>query len=108
MTIEELNKKLDKHSKWLTSEDGGEQANLCGANLRCADLSGANLRCANLRCADLSCADLSGADLRDADLSCANLRCADLYGADLRGALGTALCCPDTGDLRHGRNVEIM
>ena len=101
---------LAEHEKWLAG-DGGERADLRGAdlsganlrdaNLRVADLSGANLRDANLsvadlsgadlrdanlRDADLSVADLSGADLRDANLRDANLRGADLRGADLYGA----------------------
>ena len=38
MTQEELNMILDKHRKWLNNEEGGERADLCGA-----DLSGANL-----------------------------------------------------------------
>ena len=55
---EELVEILEKHKKWINSEEGGE----------CADLSGANLSGANLRCADLSGANLSGADLSGADL----------------------------------------
>ena len=37
MTIEELEKVLDLHKKWL-NEQGGERANLRGADLRGADL----------------------------------------------------------------------
>lgn len=33
MTQEELNVILDKHKKWLNSEDGGERADLRGADL---------------------------------------------------------------------------
>ena len=40
---------LEKHAKWARGEDGGERADLCGANLRGADLCGANLRGADLR-----------------------------------------------------------
>lgn len=43
MTQEELSMILYKHKKWLNSEDGGERANLGGANLREADLHGADL-----------------------------------------------------------------
>ncbi len=92
-TAEELKAILAKHKAWLNNEDGGERADLSGAdlsgaNLRDADLSGADLRGAdlsgaNLRDADLSYADLSGADLRDANLRGANLRDADLRDADL-------------------------
>ena len=90
---------LEKHAKWARGEDGGERANLRGA-----DLSGANLRDANLHSADLS-----GANLRDADLSGANLRGANLSDANLSGAKNidkiawnarTAfypLQCPETG-----------
>ena len=45
---------LEKHKKWLNAEDGGERANLSGADLRDTNLRGANLSCANLSGADLS------------------------------------------------------
>ena len=50
----ELKAIIYKHAKWARGEDGGERADLRGANLRgadlCdADLCGANLCCANLR-----------------------------------------------------------
>ena len=85
---DEIKKKIELHQKWRNNEDGGERANLGGA-----DLSGANLSGADLRCADLSGADLSGANLRyanlgGADLSGANLSGADLRCADLSGANG--------------------
>ena len=86
---------LDKHAKWLRGEDGGECANLRGADLRDADLLGADLRSANLPDADLRGANLRGADLRDADLRGANLYNANLRGANLHGA-----------DLRDARNVD--
>ena len=72
-TPEELQAIFSKHKAWLTDEDGGERADLRGADLRGADLSSANLRGANL-----SSADLSSANLRSADLSSANLRSANL------------------------------
>lgn len=71
----DIKKILSEHSKWING-DGGERANLRGADLRGADLSGANLRGA-----DLSGANLSGADLRWADLCGANLSGADLSEA---------------------------
>ena len=54
MNKKELDKILDNHKKWL-STDGleGERANLREANLRWADLREANLREANLREANL-------------------------------------------------------
>ena len=73
ITQEKLNEIIASHGKWLRDEEGGQRADLRGADLRCADLSGADLRCA----------DLSGADLRGADLRCADLSGADLSGADL-------------------------
>ena len=41
MTANELRAALDKHTKWLRSEEGGDRADLCRANLSGADLSGA-------------------------------------------------------------------
>jgi len=78
MNATELKDILEKHGKWLRDEDGGEYANLSGANLRYANLSGANLRYADLRDANLRYANLSYADLSYANLSGANLRGADL------------------------------
>ena len=83
---QELKDILDKHGKWLRSENGGERANLRSANLSSADLSYANLSSADLRSADLRSANLSSADLRSADLRSADLRSADLRSADLRSA----------------------
>jgi len=82
---------LEKHMKWVNQEDGGERADLQGANLQDADLRGAYLQDADLRSADLRSADLQGANLRGAyfqyaDLKGANLRSADLWGANLRSA----------------------
>ena len=114
MTAEELRDVLDKHTKWTRSEDGGERADLRGANLRWADLhgadlSGADLRGANLcgtslRGANLSGADLSESNLSGADLSESNLSGADLYRANLRWAKNISsitaaqlLACPESG-----------
>ena len=98
MDKQELKAILGKHLKWLRGEDGGERANLfgadlSGANLSRADLSGANLFEANLSGANLfeanlfeanlSRADLSGANLFEANLFEANLFRANLSGADL-------------------------
>ena len=88
----DLKKILEEHLLWLNGK-GGRRANLCDADLRCADLSDANLSGADLSCANLIGADLSGADLSNAnlfgtnlsgaDLSCADLSCADLSNANL-------------------------
>ena len=56
----DIKKILSEHLKWLKGE-GGERADLSGANLRWADLSVADLSEANLSGADLSEANLSGA-----------------------------------------------
>ena len=73
MTQEELNVILDKHKKWLNDEEGGERANLNGADLCRAYLHGANLGGANLNGADLCRADLCGANLGGANLNGAAL-----------------------------------
>jgi len=52
-TTDELAVICAKHTKWLRDEEGGERANLQGANLRDANLRGADLRDANLQGADL-------------------------------------------------------
>lgn len=86
MTKEQLSEVLDKHAKWLIGEQGGERANLSGANLECADLYGANLQDANLCGAYLECANLRGANLSGANLECADLRDANLQSANLQDA----------------------
>lgn len=88
MTSDKIKEILEKHRKWLTDEEGGECADLSGANLSWANLSGENL---------------SGADLRRADLRQANLNGADLSGAILTNVKYNentaffALCCPEEG-----------
>ena len=86
MELAKLKECLEKHLKWLKNEDGGERADLYGADLREADLYEADLREADLREADLYEADLRGADLRGANLREADLLGANLLGANLRGA----------------------
>ena len=64
---------LENHKKWLFG-NGGERADLWGANL-------------------------SGANLRDANLSGANLSGADLWGAEVNHyTSGYWLTCPETGE----------
>ena len=91
ITQERLNEIIASHGKWLRDEEGGERANLDGANLDGANLDGANLRMANLyganlRMANLYGANLDGANLYGANLRMANLRMANLDGANLRMA----------------------
>lgn len=91
ISAEKLQEIIKSHGRWLRNEEGGERADLSGANLRGADLrdadlSDAYLRDANLRGADLRGANLRGANLRDAYLSGAYLSGANLSDANLRGA----------------------
>lgn len=79
MTLNELDKILTDHKKWLNNEDEGRRADFRGADLRHANLRGAGLR---------------GADFRGANLLGANLRAADLTGADIRGADIDFSCWP--------------
>ena len=43
LTKKELNEIIASHGKWLRDEEGGEMANLSGADLSYAALSGADL-----------------------------------------------------------------
>ena len=105
MDKQELKAILGKHLKWLRGEDGGERANLFGANLSRADLSGANLSRADLSGANLFEANLSGANLFEANLFRANLSGANLSGANLFRAnyiekaknLFYPIACPEIG-----------
>ena len=85
MEKEKLDKILENHKLWLNGE-GGECANLRGADLRYANLYNIDLRCANLNSADLNSADLRCANLRGTNLSGANLNSANLSGASLYNA----------------------
>ena len=85
MDKDKLNEIIESHGRWLRDE-GGERADLQGADLRGADLRGANLCEANLFGANLCKTDLRGANLCEANLCGANLCEANLCGADLRGA----------------------
>ena len=87
--IKNLNEILEKHLKWLRNEDGGERANLRGA--------------------DLCGADLRGANLRGADLYGANLYGANLYGANIELTLLNKLypiCCPEAGSFVGWKRVR--
>ena len=86
ITQEELEVLLRKHKLWLENKEGGERADLTGANLKWADLTGANLTRANLTWANLTGANLTWADLTGANLTRANLTWADLTGANLTRA----------------------
>ena len=92
---EELADVLEKHAKWLRSEEGCNRADLSRANLSRADLSRANLSRADLSGACLSGACLSGADLSGVDLS----------GADLSGAVAAWAQIAFMG---HGENGRML
>ncbi|MCM46830.1 hypothetical protein DSD43_14730 [Listeria monocytogenes] len=62
MKQEELDIILENHGKWLRDE-GGERADLTGADLRHANLTNADLRHTNLSNADLRHTNLSNAVL---------------------------------------------
>lgn len=102
MEKEKLDKILKNHELWLNGE-GGEYADLRGANLKGADLRYANLNNIDLRCADLYSADLSGASLYNANLSGTNLYSSNLNNANLTNVktnmytIGYNLACPEEG-----------
>ena len=113
ITEAELKIVLEKHVRWLRNEPNGIRADLCWADLYCADLRGADLSSAHLYCADLRGADLyranlSRADLYGADLCEADLYKADLYKADLRGAknVNCPLTCPEKGSFIGFKKVR--
>lgn len=81
ITLKEM---LEKHEKWLNSEEGGEMINLSHADLRTVDLSDTNLRHANLEYANLSFSDLRHANLEYANLNNTDLRHADLSDTNLK------------------------
>ena len=78
---------LKAHTQFFAGKEGGERANLEGADLSRADLTKANLAGAILRHANLEQSDLRGARLPGADLSGAKLRKADLRNTDMTEAV---------------------
>ena len=83
MNKEELKNILKKHKDWINGIDGGEKADLRGANIGDADLRYTDLRRANLRGANLRYVDLRGANLGYTDLRGVKLKSANLRGADI-------------------------
>ena len=102
MIKNELNEILENHKLWLNGE-GGECANLRGADLRYANLYNIDLRCANLRGVDLSGANLNSANLSGASLYNANLYSSNLNNANLNNVktnmytIGYNLACSEEG-----------
>ncbi len=106
---------IDKHSKWIHSQAGGEKAVLAESNFRGMSFRGALLdkadfrECnvrktdfwgASLQEANLVEADLRGTDFENATLHAAQFQKANLRSANLRGA---KLYCADLrfADLRN-------
>ena len=104
MTTGKLQDILDKHKKWLNEEEGGERADLSGADLSGADLSGADLRRADLSGADLRRADLSGANL---DYSCLPLWCGSLT-ANMDDRQVKQLLYHTLSIVKHSNNVSAI
>ena len=97
MIKNELNEILENHKLWLNGE-GGECANLRGADLRYANLSGANLNSANLSGASLYNANLRGASLYNANLYSSNLNNANLNNVKTNMyTIGYNLACSEEG-----------
>ena len=86
ITAEKLQEIIESHGKWLRNKEGGQRADLQGADLQGADLQRADLRDADLQGAYLQGADLRGANLQGADLQGADLQRAYLQGAYLQDA----------------------
>ena len=82
MTQKEFNQIVASHVLWLTGK-GGNQADLCKADLRGIIARGTDLTLADLTGADLTGAILTGTDLTGANLTGANLTGAILTGAEL-------------------------
>ena len=101
MDVNKLKDVLDKHLKWLRDEDGGERADLSGADLSWADLSRANLSGADLSWANLSGADLSWANLSGADLSRANY-------IEKAKNLFYPIACPEIGAFIGWKKARLM
>ena len=100
MTQEELNKILDAHEMWM-STDGkqGARAVLNGENLDGLDLSNWIL----------DYASLSGASLKYASLNGASLNGASLDGASLDGAINVPyipMVCPEEGAFVGWKKVD--
>jgi len=85
MDSNKLSEIIREHKKWLTG-DGGQRANMRGANMQRANMRGANMQGANMRGADMRGADMRDANMRGADMQSANMQSADMQGANMRGA----------------------
>ena len=106
MTQKEFNKIVASHTLWLTGK-GGNQANLCQADLRGIIARGTDLTLADLSGADLTGANLTGAILTGANLTGANLTWAILTGTDLTGANLTGAILTGAELLAYGDMVYL-
>lgn len=82
----ELKNILALHKKWLNEEEGGERADLHGADLDGICLDNVDFRNANLKCASFRGAVITNSDFRSADLYGADFRGAFLQGSDFASA----------------------
>ena len=89
ITNEKLKEILEKHKKWLNSEDGGKRAELRYVYLQGFDLRHANLRNADLWRADLSEANLQNTKLRETILCNANVKYVKRRWFVYTGAIGS-------------------
>lgn len=86
MEMIELKNILALHKKWLNEEEGGERADLHGADLNGICLDNVDFRNANLKCASFRGAVITNSDFRSADLYGADFRGAFLQGSDFASA----------------------
>ncbi|NVS98860.1 pentapeptide repeat-containing protein [Listeria monocytogenes] len=112
MKQEELDIILENHGKWLRDE-GGERADLTGADLRHTNLSnavltGADLTHANLSNADLSNANLTNAVLTNADLSNANLTNAVLTWVNWQDVRGLTVVAVQVDTTRKNNQIAYI
>ena len=86
MEMIELKNILALHKKWLNEEEGGEKADLHGADLNGICLDNVDFRNANLKCTSFRGAVITNSDFRSADLYGADFRGAFLQGSDFASA----------------------
>ncbi|EAD4783609.1 pentapeptide repeat-containing protein [Listeria monocytogenes] len=107
MKKEELDIILENHGKWLRNE-GGERADLTGADLRHTNLTNAVLSGADLRHANLTNADLSNANLTNADLSNANLTNAVLTWVNWQDVRGLTVVAVQVDTTRKNNQIAYI
>ena len=83
MNQKELDEILRRHKAWLNGEEGGERADLQGADLYGAGIQRTDLQHAILRDVDFRHAILQRTRLQRTELRGADLRRADMRGTDI-------------------------